>query len=257
MPHEVKDVPVNAVYKAFALLELLSEGVFSLAEISRRADMPKSSASRFLSSLIDLGVVAKRDDGGFTLTSRLFAMGGKALDALDLVPVALSHMRDLNEETSETVHLAVRSGQTAVYLYKVDSPHSLRMYSRVGYQAPLHCTSLGKCLLAWMDPDRGAEIIRGMAFEKVMPNTIADAEIFRRHLVLVREQGYACDDEENEENVICFGAPVFNGASQAIAAVSISMPMFRFAEYDKDGLVRALCRTASRISQTFGYRAQD
>jgi len=257
MPHEVKDVPINAVYKAFALLELLSEGVFSLAEISRRAGMPKSSASRFLSSLIDLGVVAKRADGGFSLTPWLFSMGGKALCALDLVRVALPHMRDLNEETNETVHLAVRSGQAAVYLYKVDSPYSLRMHSRVGYQAPLHCTALGKCLLAWLPPDRAARIIREMAFEKIMPKTIADAETLRRHLLLVRDQGYACDDEENEESVTCFGAPVFNRASEVIAAVSISMPMFRFVEYDKDGFVRALRRAALHISQNFGYREED
>lgn len=254
MPQETQEAPVNAVYKAFALLELLGEGVFSLAEISRRADMPKSSASRFLASLIDLGLVAKRNDGGFTLTTRLFGMGGKALDALDLVPAALPHMRDLNEETRETVHLAVRSEQAAVYLYKVDSPHSLRMYSRVGYQAPLHCTSLGKCLLAWLDAEQADAIIREMTFETVMPNTIADPETFRRHLALVREQGYACDDEENEENVICFGAPVFNRDSLCIAAVSVSMPMFRFVEYDRGELVRVLRRAALHMSQTFGYR---
>ena len=257
MENAPKEVPVNAVYKAFAILEMLSEGTASLGDVARRVGMPKSSVSRFLASLVDLGTVEKDENSAFSLTPRLFSMGAKALDALELVPAALPHMRDLGAKTGENVHLAVRSGQSVVYLHKVDSPHALRMHSRIGYQAPLYRTALGKCLLAWLDEDRAEKLIREMSFSKIMPKTIADADTLREHLAVVRERGYACDDEENEENVICFGAPVFNWASQVIAAISVSMPMFRFVDYDKEEIILHLRRAALRISRTYGCRVEE
>jgi IclR family KDG regulon transcriptional repressor len=254
MAYESREVPVNAVYKAFAILEMLGEGAASLTDISRRIGMPKSSASRFLASLVDLGAVSKADDGEFSLTAKLFSLGAQSLKALDLVPAALPFMRALRSKTSETVHLAVQSKLSAVYLHKVDSPHSLRMHSRIGYQAPLYCTALGKCLLAWLDEDRREALIREMKFVKTMPNTLDNADALRAHLALVREQGYACDNEENEENVICFGAPVFDWAAQVIAATSVSMPIFRFRKYDQGSLLAALKEAAQGISAAYGYQ---
>lgn len=257
MAKESKIAPVGAVYKAHAILDMLSEGAFPLKEIALRVGMPKSSALRFLDSLIDLGTVKKNEDRLFSLTPQLFSMGAKSLGALDVVSAALPAMRALSTQTAETVHLAVRSGQSVVYLHKVDTPHALRMRSRTGYQAPLYCTALGKCLLAWLDEERAETLIREISFSKVMPNTIADADALRAHLAMVREQGFACDNEENEENVICFGAPVFNWASQVMAAISVSIPMFRFTEYDKQDIIGNLRQAALRISITHGYQAGE
>ena len=257
MAHESREVPVNAVYKAFAILEMLGEGAASLTDISRRIGMPKSSASRFLASLVDLGAAAKTDNGDFVLTAKLFSLGAQGLKALELAPTALPFMRKLCAKTSETVHLAVQSERSVVYLQKVDSPHSLRMHSHVGYQAPLYRTALGKCLLAWLDEDRREALLRTLEFVRAMPNTLADADALRAHLALVRGQGYACDNEENEESVICFGAPVFNWASQVIAAISVSMPTFRFQKYDKDILLRDLKEAAQGISAAYGCRKPD
>lgn len=248
-----KEAPVAAVYKAFGILEMLSEGGASLAEIARVGGLPKSTASRFLASLLDLGLVRKTGQGEFALTAKMFTLGARALRALDLVPTAAPFMQTLGEQTRETVHLAVRSETSAIYLYKVDSPHSLCMQSRAGFQNPLYCTSLGKSLLAWLDDAKIDAIISEIQFEKKMPNTITDAGSFREHLRQVKRQGYSCDNEEIEENVICFGMPVFDWALQPTAAISVSMPLFRFSEEQKDALLAQMRQAAYGISAMFGY----
>lgn len=252
-----KEAPVGAVYKAFGILEALGEGATSLADISRKGGMPKSSASRFLATLIDLGVVRKTGQGEFALSAKLFTLGAQGLSALELVPTAAPFMQTLSEQTRETVHLAVRSELSVIYLYKVDSSHSLCMHSRSGFQNPLYCTSLGKSLLAWLDDAKIDELLGAMAFERKRPNTITDPTEFRNHLLQVKQQGYSCDNEEVEENVICFGMPVFDWASQPIAAISVSMPLFRFSEDKKDVFLAQIRQTAYNISAMFGYAGDE
>lgn len=252
-----KETPVAAVYKAFGILEVLSEGTTSLAEISRKGGLPKSSASRFLSTLIDLGVVRKTGQGEFALSAKLFNLGARTLSALELVPTAAPFMQALGEQTRETVHLAVRSETAVIYLYKVESSHSLCMQSRAGFQNPLYCTSLGKSLLAWLDEAKIDAIISEMTFEQKMPNTITDPAVFRAHLAQVRQQGYSCDNEEIEENVICFGMPIFDWALQPIAAISVSMPLFRFSEDQKEVFLSWIRQAAYGISAMFGYAGEE
>lgn len=254
MVYEGKEAPVSALYKAFGILETLGYGRATLADISRKVGMPKSTASRFLASLMDLGVVYKNDRDEFGLTAKLFGLGARALDAFELVSVASSFMRTLSAKIEETVYLAVCADKSVVYLHKVDSPRALRMHSRVGFEAPMYCTSLGKCLLAWMDPVQAEAVINRLEFDARLPNTITNAQSLREHLVLVREQGYACDNEEIEENVICFGAPIFNWHGQVIAAISVSMPIFRFDEANRETLLRELKSAAQGISSTFGFQ---
>lgn len=253
MDHVQKEAPVATVYKAFGILEILSEGSSSLAELSRKGGLPKSSASRFLASLADLGFVRKTGQGEFSLTAKMFTLGARALGAPELVPAAAPFMRTLGEQTRETVHLAVRSETAVIYLYKVDSPHSLCMQSRAGFQNPLYCTSLGKSLLAWLDTEKRDAIIETISFEKKMANTITDPDAFREHLALVKRRGYSCDNEEIEENVICFGMPVLDWALQPIAAISVSMPLFRFSEENRNALLTHIREAAHGIAAMFGY----
>lgn len=106
-----------------------------------------------------------------------------------------------------------------------------------------------------VDADLPAEaVINRLEFDARLPNTITNAQSLREHLVLVREQGYACDNEEIEENVICFGAPIFNWHGQVIAAISVSMPIFRFDEANRETLLRELKSAAQGISSTFGFQ---
>ena len=252
MKNTQETAPVGAILKAFSVIRQLSEKNASLADISYTLGQPKTSVHRLLATLMELGIVDKDANDDYFLTSKLFEYGAKALDAQDLVSNALPSMRELRDAVGETVHFAVRRGESVIYLHKVESQHSLRMISRVGYHAPLYCTSLGKSLLAWVDEKELERIVSHIEFKPVMPNTITDGATLLHHLKGVRDLGYSCDDEENEHNVICFGAPIFDHYRQPLAAVSISMPMFRYSEEKKGEIVQALQSAAREISQKFG-----
>lgn len=247
-----ESAPVGALLKGFGLIEQLSDGAASLGDVSRRMGLPKSSAYRLLTTLVELGVVERADNDDYRLTPRLFEYGIKALNSLDLVIVARPSMHTLRDVTGETVHLAVRSGIHAVYVQKVNSSHALRMDSRIGYQAQLYNTSLGKVLLAWLDPDECQKLAHSIEYKPIMPNTLLCAETLLTHLEQVRAQGYACDNEENEANVICFGAPIFDHYGHIMAAVSMSMPKLRYSP-EKEGEIALAVQNAGReISKKFG-----
>ena len=247
--------PVAALYKGFKLIELLSAGPDSVANIAARSGMPKSSAYRFLATLMELGIVEKSSENDFELTGQLFEYGGRALDARNLVATLAPFMARLQRQTQETVHFAVRSGLNVIYLHKVDSPHPLRLHSRIGYQAPLYNTALGKAILAWLPHDLAEDIISSITFVKVVPKTIGDAEALRENLAAVRRQGYAFDDEEHQENVYCFAVPVFDHYCQAMGAISIAFPTFRYTEEDREGLIAAMQEAARDASRKLGCTA--
>lgn len=250
-----ESAPVGALLKGFGVIEQLSDGAASLGDVSRRMGLPKSSAYRLLTTLVELGVVERADNDNYRLTPRLFEYGIKALNALDLVTAARPFMHTLRDITGETVHLAVRSGIHAVYVQKVNSSHALRMDSRIGYQAQLYNTSLGKVLLAWLDPEEIKKLANLIEYKPIMPNTLLSAEALLAHLEQVHTQGYACDNEENEVNVICFGAPIFDHYGQIMAAVSMSMPKLRYSTENEGDIVRAVQNAGREISRKFGCAA--
>lgn len=246
------NAPVGALLKGFGVIEQLSDGATSLGDVSRRMGLPKSSAYRLLTTLVELGVVERADNDDYRLTPRLFEYGIKALGSMDLVTLSRPFMHTLRDTTGETVHLAVRSGIHAVYLQKVNSSHALRMDSRIGYQAQLYNTSLGKVLLAWLDPEEAKKLANSIEYKPIMPNTLQTASALLEHLEEVRTKGYACDNEENEANVICFGAPVFDHYGQIMAAVSVSMPKLRFSTEKEAAIVHAVQEAGREISRKFG-----
>lgn len=250
-----ENAPVGALLKGFGVIEQLSDGPAPLGDVARRMGLPKSSAYRLLTTLVELGVVERADNEDYRLTPRLFEYGIKALNGLDLVTTARPIMHTLRDITGETVHLAVRSGQNAVYMQKVNSSHSLRMDSRIGYQAQLYNTSLGKSLIAWLDEEEMEKLAQSITYLPIMPNTITDAQALLAHLKEVRALGYSCDNEENEANVICFGAPIFDHYRQIMAAVSVSMPKLRFTPEKGASIIGALKDAARKISRKFGCAA--
>ena len=128
----------------------------------------------------------------------------------------------LQEESGATVHLALLDGAEAVYVAKVESAKPYRMASRVGMAMPLHCTAIGKAVLAGMPDAEAAALLGRSRLPARTPNTITDPDRLRTHLREVRERGWSVDDEENEAGVRCVGAAVFDHTDRAIGAVSVS-----------------------------------
>ena len=139
-----------------------------------------------------------------------------------------------------------------IYVHKVDSRHMLGMYSRVGRRAPLHCTAIGKVLMAWETPARRAQILKGCDFKRYRDKTITSREDYDAELSRTLAQGYGQDREEFDDHIRCVAIPIFDRLNQPIAGMSVSFPTFRYDVAREPELV-AMLRDASReISAQLG-----
>jgi len=182
----------------------------------------------------------------------MFELGAKALQYPDLVEIAKPHMQRLSDATGETVHLGTLIDSEIIYVHKVDSRHMLGMYSRVGRRAPLHCTAIGKVLLAWESPLRRAHILKGCDFKAYREKTITSPEAFATELERTLSQGFGQDREEFDDHIRCAAIPIFDRLNQVVAGMSVSFPSFRYDIAREPELV-AILRDASRdISRQLG-----
>jgi IclR family KDG regulon transcriptional repressor len=248
---------VAAVLKVFAILQSLAErNETGISELSMKLAMPKATVYRFLQTMKSLGYVRQETDSErYGLTMKMFELGTKALQYPDLVELAKGHMQQLADETGETVHLGMLIDSEIIYVHKVDSRHMLGMYSRVGRRAPLHCTAIGKVLLAWEDAARRDRILSGCDFKRFRDKTITTREAFDQELARTREQGFGEDREEFDDHIRCLGVPIFDRHNQAVAGMSVSFPTFRFDAAKAPGYVAMLQQASQVISKQLGCTA--
>ncbi len=203
------------------ILEASPEGV-SITEIAERLGVDKSSASRILKTLASYGYAEQNDSTRrYRLGPRVVQLGQRLLNGMTLRDQARPYLNRLVQETNECAHLAILSQGRAFYLDKVESSASLRVSAGIGTLAPLHCTALGKVLLAFGNIPLPAEL------ESYTPRTITNPEALRIHLEQARQVGYAIDDEEFEYGVRCVAAPVYDVNKEMVAAMGISGPVAR------------------------------
>jgi DNA-binding IclR family transcriptional regulator len=172
-------------------------------------------------------MVERTGSGKFRLGLRLFDFGNRAIEQYDLRDRAQPHLRRLVAETEETAHLCVLEAARAIYIDKIEPARSVRMITRIGASNPVHCTSVGKAMLAFLPEDRANEVIKKTRFERFTTRTIATAEALRAEMEKTKRRGYAVDDEEFEEGLRCIAVPLLDAQRLPVAAVSISGPSFR------------------------------
>jgi DNA-binding IclR family transcriptional regulator len=244
------DSPSVAVERALGMLEAVAHEPDGLsnAEISRQLKIPKSSASYILRTLEKQGYVNRDSQSAkYRVGLKILSLSRGALSGIDVREVALPIMRHLVEKTSLTCHLAILDGPEAVYIEKVEPPGFIRMDTWVGRRMRVHATSVGKALVAHIAQGRLEKILAEAGMEKRTPKTITTVPKFLKELEKVRTQGYAVDDEENNLDARCVGAPVFNqhGGIEAIHQVN-AQTMPRILEALKDA--------ARHLSMQLGYR---
>ena len=248
---------VAAVLKVFAILQALGEHAeVGVSDLSMRVAMPKATVYRFLQTMKTLGYVRQDGDSErYGLAMKMFELGTKALQYPELVELAKHPMQMLSDRTGETVHLGMLIDSEIIYVHKVDSRHMLGMYSRVGRRAPLHCTAIGKVLMAWEAPERRAHILKGCDFKRFRDKTITSRKEFDRELERTLAQGFGQDREEFDDHIRCAAIPIFDRLNQVVAGLSVSFPTFRYDLAREPELV-AMLRDASRdISRQLGCSA--
>lgn len=257
MPQKYES-PAVSVERALAMLEAVAEEPEGLsnAEISRKLEIPKSSASYILRSLEKHGYLNRdAQSGKYRVGLKILSLSRGALSGIDVREVALPIMRHLMEKTNLTCHLAILDGPEAVYIEKVEPQGFIRMDTWVGRRMRVHATSVGKALVAHIPPTQLEKIVAERPLEKRTPKTITTLPRLLKELERVRALGYAIDDEENNLGARCLGAPVFNQQGEIEASLGLSGTINQVNSETMPRIVETLKDAARHLSMQLGYRA--
>lgn len=242
--------------RTFRIIEKLSlVSSSSLEALSRESKLAKPTVYRFLLTLRDLGYVKKDDSDRWFLTMKLFGIGSRALDHIKLPSVARPIAEALSVDLGETVHMGILDEEEAIYVLKIESKYTIRMYSRVGKRIPLYCTAIGKMLLSDMDTEEMHARIEAIRMVPFTPYTIRNAQDLEKELERIRNEGCAEDAEEHEEGIHCIAAPIRDSSERIVAALSVSWPKFRFETEKKNSYCDRIRQAAEEISAILGSKA--
>jgi IclR family transcriptional regulator, KDG regulon repressor len=247
---------ITALQRGLRLLQLFSESSQGLTakQVAERSRLPVSTVHRFLANLETSGFL-NCSGNIYHLGIACFAIGQAALSQLDIRRVSLPYLQQLNRQTRETVHLTVRHGSTAVYVEKLDSTEQLRIYSRIGAAVPLHCTAVGKVMLAYMPADQLNQTLSQLTLKRFTPNTVGNLQQLEAELQRIRKNGYACDLEEHELHIRCVAAPIWDHAGVVNASLSITAPIVRMSISRLRQLAPLIQGAGLQISRGLGYSA--
>jgi len=248
---------INSILRACKILKSFSgeKAHFKMGDLARELRLDRSTTYRILLSLEKAGFVEKNEEEGtYSLGLAAFEIGNAYLLQTDLIRVSKPVMTDLAAKAQETVHLAVLSDTEIVYVDKVDSPRTLGVMSKLGQRGPLHCTALGKSLLAFQPEDEQVRILQKIKMPALTSRTITSKEKLKEELKAVKKQGFALDRREIEEDVECIGAPIFNYLGSVVAALSISGPQRKMGTPREKQFIQDVVKAAAQISAKMGYR---
>jgi IclR family acetate operon transcriptional repressor len=216
---------VQSLNRAFGLLEHMAAagGDVALSELATRSGLPLPTIHRIMRTLVGSGYVRQLPSRRYALGPRLIGLGDAASRMLG--EWARPHLAELVDQIGETANMAVLDGDAVVYVAQVPSPHSMRMFTEVGRRVPVHCTGVGKALLAQLPPARVQAVLDRAGMAAQTPHTITDPDRLARELDRIRHQGFAVDDAEQELGVRCVAVAVPGGPS--MTALSVSGPESR------------------------------
>jgi IclR family KDG regulon transcriptional repressor len=247
---------ITALQRGLRLLHLFSESPRGLTakQVAGLSRLPVSTVHRFLANLVTAGFLSCDADGSYHLGIACFTIGQAALGQLDIRRLSLRYLRELNQQTRETIHLTVRHGLSAVYVEKLDSPEPLRIYSRTGVSVPLYCTAVGKVMLAYMPSNEQEQVLPELELQRHTPNTVANLQDLRTELYRVRKNGYACDLEEHEMHIRCVAAPIWDHTGSVQSSLSLTAPGVRMPLTRLRRLAPLIQAASLEISRELGYQ---
>lgn len=244
---------MSSVEKAFQIIEQVvshqGKGL-SFSGVVSRTNLPKASTHRILKSLVRTGYLRFDDEvGRYFGDLKLSFLGSEVMAHFDLKGYVRPHLLRLQAETKHTCNLGVLSGDAGVYLDKLESAEDfgIKLYSAIGKRFPLHCTGMGKILLAGMQPAERRKIL-ARRLKSFTSRTITDPVALERELGKVRQCGYALDREEITRGIMCVAAPIRNGEGETVAAISIAFPAYIDKERGIAKEIGAVARCAAAVT---------
>ncbi|MEW1724548.1 IclR family transcriptional regulator [Streptomyces sp. NPDC093109] len=244
------EVPADVVGRAMRLLILVGEhphGI-TLSELARESGVPVSTSHRLVNSLCREGLVDFDPSGKrYRPGLRLFQLGQQAGQAYGFAGTALPVMQRVTERTEEATLLSVLDGTRHLYVHYVDGPLPVGVRSEPGRHGPLHCTSMGKVLMAFAPEEVRSDLLARIDLTPYGPNSITDRATLREAVRLARENGYATADEEHHAGLRAVAVPVLRPDGTVFAALSTAAPAFRRTLADLIALVPLLQSAATEL----------
>jgi IclR family KDG regulon transcriptional repressor len=251
MAHALKP-HARSIERAFSILEMLNgtRRGWNISEISRKQRIPKSSAHVIVLELERMGYLKRENrTRRYKLGLKICSLGRGLMNDLALPEIALPHMRWLVEQTRLTAHLGVLEKGHIVVIQKIDGPGMVKFDNYVGKRAEVHCTGLGKALLAFSNEQIICDCLSVGSLTRYTEATITSPVDFRKELVRVKQKGYSIDDEEEEAGVRCVAAPVFNPLGELVTALGVTGTTAQISSDRFETLAATVKESAVRISR--------
>lgn len=243
---------MRKIFKIVRVLEQHKQ--LRLYEITDLTNINKSTTHRILSELRKENYVQfDRDNRKYSLGLRFIEICNSLMEDLSLINASKEVIDDLNNRTKETIHLVLMIGNKAVYIDKRESKNTIRMSSSIGAEVPFYCTAVGKAIIANMPVEKRNDLLDEIQFVSHTDNTLKNKAQLKKEIEMIKRVGYAIDNEENEENIVCIAAPIKDFSKKIVGAISITMTLysqnFNTPEAYKDIIINA----AMKISYNLGY----
>jgi len=245
---------IKSIVKAFRLMELLvTKNEFQLAELCRLLKSPKTTIHRMLLTLESLGYVQQNPQSlGYMASIKIFELGGKVAQNLNLIQIAKPLMIKLSEKTGETINLGILDGTDVICIDKVESKQRLKLDQPIGSRAKAYHTGIGKAILAYLSEGERARLFSKHTITLGTSKSLKTVSAIEKDLERGREQGYSVDNGEYITGVACVGAPVFDHNSKVVAGLSIAGPALRINGRNIESLAKLVKETAALISKELG-----
>ena len=246
---------VKSLDKAMDILDVLSKerGGLSLSELSARCGFPKSTTHALASTMRDRGVLRQLSDGNYALGMRLFEYGSAVSRGFDISALARPHLESLSSLTGANSVITLLDGDNAVSFDYAVSSTGVQIIPEIGVRLPLHCTSQGKLLLAYLPENKVASLYRKTQMQRYTPHTIADMDTLLSQLAAIREQGYAVEDGEYKVGLRSVSAPVYDNRGQIQYALTTVGFFRRVSAEDFLSAVEYTVKQALMLSTALGF----
>lgn len=240
--------------RTIQMLELVGDHPrgLSLAEITEIMDLPKTSAYDILMTLKQTNMVELIDKRSkvYGLGVKSFVIGSKYIDEIEMVKIARPYIEKLGGQLDKTVFFGILNSDKIIYLDKFRPAGEILTTCQIGAENGVHCTALGKAILA-NKADRSETIDQLDLYSKT-DYTITDVDALNEELDKIQKQGYAVDDREHMEHMLCAAAPVFDHTGEVVAAISITGLYLPDKDYTEEFMI--IKEIGKEISMKLGYR---
>lgn len=229
-----------------------NEADLGITDIAKQLGLAKSTVFGIVSTLEGNGFLEQDSrTGRYRLGAELFRLGTRV--KADLLSLCKPYMEKLVAAYRETVHLVIPDQCSILYIHKIESPHSMRICSKVGERQPLYCTGVGKAILAHLGESDRKAITDKMNFVKLTPFTVGNMDTLNQELAGIKAKGFAVDREELEVGLICVAAPVFDSFDKPVAAISVAGPAIRMTDRVIEEIAGTLTAYTCELSGKLGY----